>query len=64
MQSFFEEYFSMHKWAVEKEYMRRLKKAFDEKGIEIPYPHCSIVWAGPDKPVKFLEPTAPGAGSA
>ncbi len=29
-------------WAVGREYRRRLKKAFDENGIEIPFPHLSV----------------------
>jgi small conductance mechanosensitive channel len=32
----------MHQWAVAREYRKRLKKAFDEKGIEIPYPHRKL----------------------
>lgn len=41
----------MHKWTVEREYRRRLKKAFEENGIEIPFPHCAVVWGGPDQPL-------------
>lgn len=29
-------------WNVAREYRRRLKKAFDEKGIEIPFPHVTL----------------------
>jgi small conductance mechanosensitive channel len=29
-------------WVVGREYRRRLKKAFDEKGIEIPFPHRTL----------------------
>jgi len=29
-------------WEVGREYRRRLKKAFDENGIEIPFPHLSV----------------------
>ena len=29
-------------WAVGREYRRRLKKAFDERGIEIPFPHQTL----------------------
>jgi small-conductance mechanosensitive channel len=35
-------------WAVGREFNRRLKKAFDEKGIEIPYPHLTL-YMGQDK---------------
>ncbi len=35
----------IQQWSVGREYRRRLKKAFDEKGIEIPFPHRTITWA-------------------
>jgi len=35
-------------WDVRREYLRRLKRAFDEHGIEIPYPHVTI-YAGADR---------------
>lgn len=35
-------------WAVGREFNRRLKKAFDEKGIEIPFPHTTL-YMGEDK---------------
>ncbi|MEM9894983.1 MAG: mechanosensitive ion channel family protein [Bacteroidota bacterium] len=31
-------------WAVGREFNKRLKVAFDEKGIEIPFPHRTIYW--------------------
>ncbi|MCY4487189.1 MAG: mechanosensitive ion channel [Deltaproteobacteria bacterium] len=31
-------------WGIGREYNRRLKKAFDERGIEIPFPHRTIYW--------------------
>jgi small conductance mechanosensitive channel len=31
-------------WDVAREYNRRLKKAFDEKGIEIPFPQRTLTW--------------------
>jgi small conductance mechanosensitive channel len=31
-----------HQWAVTGELRRRLKKAFDDEGIEIPWPHMQI----------------------
>jgi len=39
---------ALEQWAVRREYLRRLKKAFDEAGIEIPFPHLTI-YAGQDK---------------
>jgi len=38
-------------WAVGREYRRRLKMAFDEKGIEIPFPHRTIYWGEAIKPL-------------
>jgi len=35
-------------WAVKREYQRRMKRAFDERGIEIPFPH-QTVYFGTDK---------------
>ncbi len=34
--------FPIKQWMVGREYRRRLKKAFDEKGIEIPFPHRTL----------------------
>ena len=31
-------------WAVGREFRKRLKKAFDRQGIEIPFPHRTIYW--------------------
>jgi len=31
-------------WRLGREYRKRLKKAFDEKGIEIPFPHTTVYW--------------------
>ena len=32
----------IQQWNVKREYLRRLKKAFDERGIEIPFPHLTL----------------------
>ena len=32
----------IEQWSVGREYRRRLKKAFDAAGIEIPFPHQSL----------------------
>ena len=32
----------IEQWGVGREYRRRLKKAFDAKGIEIPFPHRTL----------------------
>lgn len=36
-------------WGVRREYLRRIKAAFDAQGIEIPFPHVTL-YAGVDKP--------------
>jgi small-conductance mechanosensitive channel len=38
----------LQQWTVRREYLRRLKRAFDERGIEIPFPHLTL-YAGRDK---------------
>lgn len=48
----------LEQWGVRREYLRRLKMAFDREGIEIPYPHLTI-YAGQDPkaaplPVRLL----------
>lgn len=35
-------------WDVKREYFKRIKRAFDQQGIEIPYPHLTL-YAGADK---------------
>jgi small conductance mechanosensitive channel len=32
----------IEQWNVKREYLRRLKKAFDERGIEIPFPQLTL----------------------
>ncbi|MFW6257741.1 MAG: mechanosensitive ion channel family protein, partial [Prolixibacteraceae bacterium] len=34
----------IQQWSVGREYRRRLKIAFDKKGIEIPFPHTTVYW--------------------
>jgi moderate conductance mechanosensitive channel len=38
----------IQQWNVKREFLKRLKKAFDEAGIEIPFPHLTI-YAGQSK---------------
>lgn len=37
----------LRQWAVKREFNRRIKKTFDEKGIEIPFPHRTIYMGEP-----------------
>jgi small conductance mechanosensitive channel len=39
----------IEQWNVRREYLRRLKKAFDERGIEIPYPQLTVHAPAPEK---------------
>jgi len=39
---------ALEQWGVRREFLLRLKKMFDARGIEIPYPHLTI-YAGQDK---------------
>lgn len=39
---------ALQQWGVRREYLRRIKKAFDQRGIEIPYPHLTL-YAGQGK---------------
>jgi small-conductance mechanosensitive channel len=38
----------LEQWAVRREYLRRVKAAFDERGVEIPFPHVTL-YAGAGK---------------
>lgn len=38
----------LEQWGVKREYLKRLKAAFDAHGIEIPYPHLTV-YAGQDR---------------
>lgn len=42
----------IEQWTVGREYRRRLKKAFDAEGIEIPFPHRSLYVGDASKPFK------------
>lgn len=33
----------LEQWHVRREYLKRLKIAFDAKGVEIPFPHVKLV---------------------
>lgn len=40
-------------WAVGREYRERLKYAFDQNNIEIPFPHTSVYWGEEINPLKL-----------
>jgi small conductance mechanosensitive channel len=37
----------IQQWRIGREFNRRLKKVFDERGIEIPFPHRTLYWGNP-----------------
>ncbi len=41
----------LKQWEVGRELRRRIKIRFDEKGIEIPFPHRVLLWGEPKKPL-------------
>jgi small conductance mechanosensitive channel len=43
----------IQQWSVGREYRKRLKKAFDERNIEIPFPHRTLYWGEEIKPLKM-----------
>jgi small conductance mechanosensitive channel len=44
----------IQQWNVGREYRRRLKKAFDARGIEIPFPHRSLYMGSASQPLEVL----------
>jgi small-conductance mechanosensitive channel len=52
----------IQQWAIGREYRRRLKKAFDERGIEIPFPHRTIYWGEASQAFQFKLSRAEAAG--
>jgi small conductance mechanosensitive channel len=43
----------IEQWSVGREFRRRLKYAFDEKGIEIPFPHTTVYWGEKINPLQL-----------
>jgi small conductance mechanosensitive channel len=39
----------LKQWEVGRELRRRIKNRFDEKGIQIPFPHRILFWGEPKK---------------
>jgi len=42
----------LQQWVVGRELRRRIKNTFDEKGIEIPFPHLSLYWGSASQPLE------------
>ncbi|MBI2165660.1 MAG: mechanosensitive ion channel family protein [Chloroflexi bacterium] len=45
----------LQQWAIAGEYRRRVKKAFDQEGIEIPFPHRTLYWGKGAEPSAYLQ---------
>jgi len=45
----------LKQWEVGREYRRRIKKAFDARGIEIPFPHVSVYFGEASKPWAIVQ---------
>lgn len=43
----------IQQWVVGREFNRRIKYAFDERGIEIPFPHQTIYWGEEISPLRL-----------
>jgi small-conductance mechanosensitive channel len=43
----------IQQWTVGREMNRRIKKKFDELGIEIPFPHMSLYFGEASKPIRM-----------
>ena len=53
----------LQQWLVGRELRRRIKKAFDARGIEIPFPHVSVYFGEASRPWQ-VQQTASGADPA
>jgi len=42
----------IRQWQVGREYLRRIKLAFDDKGIEIPFPHQTLYFGEASRPIE------------
>ena len=51
----------LQQWTVGREYRRRLKKAFDAEGIEIPFPHRSLYIGELSRPLPIVLQEAQGS---
>ncbi|HXF46596.1 MAG TPA: mechanosensitive ion channel family protein [Burkholderiaceae bacterium] len=51
----------LEQWNVRREFLRRLKAAFDAAGIEIPFPHRTIYFGDPNATAVFATAAQPSA---
>ena len=43
----------IQQWTIGREYRKRLKEAFDQQNIEIPFPHTTVYWGDKTKPLQL-----------
>ena len=43
----------MQQWTVGREYRRRIKKLFDEKHVEFPFPYRTVTWGDCSNPIRL-----------
>lgn len=56
---------ALDQWSVRREFLRRLKAAFDRENISIPFPHRTLVFdGGPPVPFARSDTVAPAAGAS
>ena len=48
---------TLEQWTVGREFNKRIKQAFDNEGIEIPFPHRTIYWGEEIKPLNITKNT-------
>jgi small conductance mechanosensitive channel len=55
----------IQQWTIGREFRKRLKKAFDNNGIEIPFPHTTVYWGEKINPLRLeLENQLKGEGNS
>ena len=54
----------VRQWAIGREFNRRMKKRFDERGIEIPFPHQTVYIGEPKEGTVFVDTVAFNAKNA
>jgi len=45
----------LKQWIVGREFNRRIKQAFDQQGVEIPFPHTTLYFGEASKPIEFSQ---------
>ncbi len=54
----------LKQWDVSREFRRRVKQAFDERGIELPFPHRTLYMGVPEEQGRLFVEQVPSGGKA